>query len=407
MSNLSYEEYNDRAFVVYGDREKFTKTLRELGGRWNSRLKNGAGWTLPREKEEDLKKIIESLENDKDKQIDLIKQNVKSRKEQNKYCRAVSNSSSDEKQSPPKTEAAPQVEAVEKVKQSASASASSSEEEEKEPEVKISVEENLLKERKEKERKKFEQEKREHEAKQKSQVQQSNSERTNSERTNSQRTNSQNTKENRKELEQPREVSRQPPRETREAPRESKETVRDAPRERRHSRDARESRDKHRERRHSRDRKEGRKSRHSREQSRHVREQPREVREQPRQVREVREQSRERRHSRDRKDPRESRTEVRDTGRDTGRDNINYYKSFAKKKDTFKALYEKSESDTFTSSSEEDSSSDDFPTPESPKRRNHKNRSVEEDKLYNKVKDLQKQLYEMQIKQKKQKYEKK
>jgi hypothetical protein len=382
MSNLSYEEYNDRAFVVYGDREKFTKTLRELGGRWNSRLKNGAGWTLPREKEEDLKKIIESLENDKDKQIDLIKQNVKSRKEQNKYCRAVSNSSSDEKQSPPKTEAAPQVEAVEKVKQSASAS--SSEEEEKEPEVKISVEENLLKERKEKERKKFEQEKREHEAKQKSQVQQSNSE-----RTNSQRTNSQNTKENRKELEQPREVSRQPPRE-------SKETVRDAPRERRHSRDARESR----ERRHSRDRKEGRKSRHSREQSRDVREQPREVRH-------VREHSRERRHSRDRKDPRESRTEVRDTGRETGRDNINYYKSFAKKKDTFKALYEKSESDTFTSSSEEDSSSDDFPTPESPKRRNHKNRSVEEDKLYNKVKDLQKQLYEMQIKQKKQKYEKK
>ncbi len=92
---------------------------------------------------------------------------------------------------------------------------------------------------------------------------------------------------------------------------------------------------------------------------------------------------------------------------------MRYYKSFSKK-DAFRALYEPSDSETFSSSDEEcTSSSDDFPQPDSPKKRDkhredkggHNDRgrhkdAKEDGKLYNKVKDLQKKLYEMQLKQK-------
>lgn len=91
---------------------------------------------------------------------------------------------------------------------------------------------------------------------------------------------------------------------------------------------------------------------------------------------------------------------------------MRYYKSFSKK-ESFRALYEPSDSETFSSSDEEcTSSSDDFPQPDSPKKRDkhredrgHNDRghkdAKEDGKLYNKVKDLQKKLYDMQLKQKK------
>ena len=61
--NLSYELYNKRSFVVRGDREKYGTIIRKLGGRWNARLKNGPGWTVPLEKEEELKKLTQGISN--------------------------------------------------------------------------------------------------------------------------------------------------------------------------------------------------------------------------------------------------------------------------------------------------------------------------------------------------------
>ena len=63
MSNqeLVYEDYNDKSIAVRGDRDKFGKILKEVNGRWNPRMKGGAGWLVSKEFASDLKKIAEQL----------------------------------------------------------------------------------------------------------------------------------------------------------------------------------------------------------------------------------------------------------------------------------------------------------------------------------------------------------
>jgi hypothetical protein len=433
MSSLRYDDYNENSFVIYGDREKFTKAIRLIGGRWNSKLKNGPGWTILKDKEDALKKLIQSIGGDvRDKQLDIIKQNIKHRKQQKKYHRAVSESSSEEGEpvhdsnslvpvtpvpvtpvpvtpvpvtpvpvtpvpvtpvpvtpvpvTPvPVAQSQPQVvhkprappKKVEPVRKHIKvASSSSSEESSSESstysqekvkvkskkvsrnvhpptDVKHSAEDELLKERKEKEKRKFEQEKINFESKQKASIVQS--------------------RRGSPPLQKVRDTH------TPEVHRNSKET-RDKDRKETRDKDRKETRDKDRKETRDKDRKETRKER--------MRSgDPKETR-------------KERMRSGDRKEVRDS-GKIRHTGNTSSAgsidDKMKYYQSFAKKNDTFRALYEPSGSDSFSSSSEEESSSDDdYPTPESPKRR-HKTREHSGDrKLYNKVKDLQKQLYEMQ-----------
>ena len=83
MSNLTYEVYNKRSFVVYGDREKYGSIIKELGGRWNSRLKNGPGWTVFQDKEPELKKLIEGIS-------ETPIESVKPKKHTKKFHRAIS-----------------------------------------------------------------------------------------------------------------------------------------------------------------------------------------------------------------------------------------------------------------------------------------------------------------------------
>ena len=73
---------------------------------------------------------------------------------------------------------------------------------------------------------------------------------------------------------------------------------------------------------------------------------------------------------------------------------LSYYKSFAKKPKEFKALYNASDADSVSISSEsssDSSSSDDFPIPETPKKEKNS-------KLYNKMKEVSKELYEKEKK---------
>ena len=45
MANIvTGERYNKLSFVVRGDTEIIKENLKQLGGRWNPNLKNGAGW---------------------------------------------------------------------------------------------------------------------------------------------------------------------------------------------------------------------------------------------------------------------------------------------------------------------------------------------------------------------------
>ena len=70
----------------------------------------------------------------------------------------------------------------------------------------------------------------------------------------------------------------------------------------------------------------------------------------------------------------------------------------------FKELYE-SNSETYSSSSDEgsSSSSDDFPTPASPRRKVYRKDDEDYGTLFGKINDLQKRLYHVEIKQKKNK----
>lgn len=93
MSNkeLDYKKHNSTSLVVYGDRDKHQKFIRSIDGRWNSKIKNSEpGWLVPIEKEKALKEYIKKLT------ITTLNSNVKSRKSQKKYHRAISISSSDD-----------------------------------------------------------------------------------------------------------------------------------------------------------------------------------------------------------------------------------------------------------------------------------------------------------------------
>jgi hypothetical protein len=94
MSDITYTPYNKKSLLVHGDRKKYGEKLKEVGGRWNNRVKVEPGWTVPIEKEESLKKLILLLK--KEEKFDNIKSRVKSNKDQKKYHRAVSDSDNSE-----------------------------------------------------------------------------------------------------------------------------------------------------------------------------------------------------------------------------------------------------------------------------------------------------------------------
>ena len=52
MSTLTYEKYSNKRLAVRGDRNRYSDILKGIGGRWNPRMRGGAGWLLPEDKEE-------------------------------------------------------------------------------------------------------------------------------------------------------------------------------------------------------------------------------------------------------------------------------------------------------------------------------------------------------------------
>lgn len=97
MSDLTYESYNKKSLLVHGDREKYGTKLKEVGGRWNNRVKGEPGWTVPAERESELKKLIAALK--KEETIENMRSHAKPVREQKKYHRAVSESESENENS--------------------------------------------------------------------------------------------------------------------------------------------------------------------------------------------------------------------------------------------------------------------------------------------------------------------
>ena len=81
----------------------------------------------------------------------------------------------------------------------------------------------------------------------------------------------------------------------------------------------------------------------------------------------------------------------------------NIYSIFTKKPSDFRELWSK-QRDNYSSSSEETESSDDFPSPDTPiirKIKEDKNTNTNNDELFNKIKELQSILNEMEIQNRK------
>lgn len=47
VENVTIEKYSEKSFVVRGETKEHKEKLSDLGGKWNSRLRDGAGWIFP------------------------------------------------------------------------------------------------------------------------------------------------------------------------------------------------------------------------------------------------------------------------------------------------------------------------------------------------------------------------
>jgi hypothetical protein len=56
VHGLDVEDYSEKAFVVRGDSKTHKDSLTALGGKWNDRLRDGAGWIFPMTKKPDVLK---------------------------------------------------------------------------------------------------------------------------------------------------------------------------------------------------------------------------------------------------------------------------------------------------------------------------------------------------------------
>ena len=82
-------------------------------------------------------------------------------------------------------------------------------------------------------------------------------------------------------------------------------------------------------------------------------------------------------------------------------DVMKYYKSFSTKPSTFREMYETNNEQYSSSEDEYSSSSEDFPHPKSPHKKVYKRSDDDYKTMFNKINDLQKRLYHMELKSEK------
>ena len=56
--NVRIVDYSEKAVAVYGDTKKFKGDLTQMGGKWNSRLREGPGWIFKASKKQELQKYF-------------------------------------------------------------------------------------------------------------------------------------------------------------------------------------------------------------------------------------------------------------------------------------------------------------------------------------------------------------
>ena len=63
-SELRYDNLTERSFVIFGDREKYEAAVRDIGGKWNPRVKPAGGWVLNKTKKRAIDSLIRDLKAD-------------------------------------------------------------------------------------------------------------------------------------------------------------------------------------------------------------------------------------------------------------------------------------------------------------------------------------------------------
>jgi hypothetical protein len=71
---LTYIKYNDEKFAVTGDKDLHHSEINKIGGRWNSRMKGGAGWLVPISQESELKKLIRKVKKEHKLKTEAVEQ---------------------------------------------------------------------------------------------------------------------------------------------------------------------------------------------------------------------------------------------------------------------------------------------------------------------------------------------
>lgn len=58
-NDIRIVEYSDKSIAVYGNTKEIKDQLKAIGGRFNPKLRDGAGWVFPKSKESDVRALIE------------------------------------------------------------------------------------------------------------------------------------------------------------------------------------------------------------------------------------------------------------------------------------------------------------------------------------------------------------
>lgn len=62
ISDITITDYSEKSFVVRGETRQHKETIKALGGKWNSNLKDGSGWIFPVSKKAAVKEWINTGE---------------------------------------------------------------------------------------------------------------------------------------------------------------------------------------------------------------------------------------------------------------------------------------------------------------------------------------------------------
>ena len=157
--DLNYKKYNNKSLAVWGNKAMYHDLIKGIGGRWNSRMKDKPGWILSIDKEPALKKLIDSLQ--RNSKLDNIASNVKSRKEQSKYHRSLSESEDeDEEEEEDEDEEEEEEDEEEKEDEQIKSKIVKNDKKKAQTSLVNTHEEEALRQKREEEKRKFEEEKR-------------------------------------------------------------------------------------------------------------------------------------------------------------------------------------------------------------------------------------------------------